>query len=77
MLESLKPVDLVEIFYEDTPFQLIREISPGVLVKGGDWSVEDIVGGDFVRQKGGEVFSLNFKYGHSTTNLIKKIQGNH
>ena len=75
MLENLKSVDFVFIFSEDTPYNLIKEIQPDVLVKGGDWKVEDIVGHDIVTAKGGEVKSLNFEDGYSTTNLINEIQG--
>lgn len=75
LLENLKAVDFVEIFDEETPYELINKISPQVLVKGGDWKVEDIVGHDIVLGNGGLVKSLSFKDGHSTTNLIQKIQG--
>ncbi|TDJ05895.1 MAG: D-glycero-beta-D-manno-heptose 1-phosphate adenylyltransferase [Deltaproteobacteria bacterium] len=75
MLEALRAVDFVEIFDEPTPLELIQSISPNVLVKGGDWEIKDIVGSKFVQENGGEVYSLSFKEGHSTTNLIKKLQG--
>ena len=51
---------------------LIKKIKPDVLVKGGDWSLDQIVGGDFVIDNGGEVKSLIFKDGYSTTNIIQK-----
>ena len=75
MMENIKAVDLVEIFDEETPFELITAIRPNVLVKGGDWKIEQIVGHDIVTSYGGEVKSLLFKDGHSTSNLIKNLQG--
>ncbi len=74
VMSQLKSVDYVEIFTEDTPLNLILTVKPKVLVKGGDWKIEQIVGGKEVQQMGGEVFSLNFVDGYSTTNLIEKIQ---
>lgn len=73
VLESLKPVDFVEIFDEDTPLTLIKKIMPDVLVKGGDWKPEQIVGSKEVLENGGTVRSLKFIDGHSTTNIIEKI----
>jgi len=60
VLESLESVDEVHIFEEDTPLELIKKIRPDVLVKGGDYSIEDIVGGAEVVSWGGEVRSLGF-----------------
>lgn len=74
VLENLKAIDFVEIFTEDTPLNLIKEVMPNVLVKGGDWSVDQIVGSTEVMAAGGEVFSLNFVDGFSTTGIIEKIQ---
>ena len=73
VLENLKAVDAVFLFEEDTPLNLIKEVSPNVLVKGGDWKVEQIVGSSFVLGNGGEVKSLTFVDGFSTTNTIEKI----
>ena len=73
ILENLKPVDFVEIFEEDTPYNLIHEVRPDVLVKGGDWKVADIVGSDIVQSYEGIVKSLPFFEGHSTTDIITKI----
>lgn len=73
VLENLKAVDFVEIFEEDTPINLIKSISPQMLVKGGDWEISQIVGSDFVIENGGEVKSLTFVNGFSTTNTIDKI----
>lgn len=75
VLENLKSVDFVEIFEEDTPYDLISLVQPDVLVKGGDWAVESIVGHDIVLAKGGEVKSLIFKEGYSTSGIIKSVQG--
>ncbi len=75
MLENLKAVDFVEIFEADTPYDLIALIKPSLLVKGGDWAVEQIVGHDIVTSYGGLVQSLSFKNGYSTTNLINTLQG--
>lgn len=76
VLAGLESVDYVCIFEEDTPYALIDKIRPDVLVKGGDWKVEDIVGSDIVRSLGGEVYALPFTPGHSTTGIIRKIKGN-
>jgi D-glycero-beta-D-manno-heptose 1-phosphate adenylyltransferase len=76
LLENLKSVDFVEIFREDTPYNLIQIVKPNVLVKGGDWKVEQIVGSDIVLSLGGTVHSLNFVDGFSTTNVINKIRNN-
>ena len=74
VLSQLKSVDFVEIFNEDTPLNLIMKILPKVLVKGGDWKIDQIVGGKEVIENGGDVFSLNFVDGYSTTSIINKIQ---
>ena len=73
VLENLKCIDYVEIFEEDTPLNLILEVKPDILVKGGDWKPEDIVGGKEVISWGGDVRSLNFVDNYSTTNVIEKI----
>ena len=74
VMSNLKCVDAVEIFTEDTPLELIKMIHPQVLVKGGDWKVDQIVGGREVIGWGGEVISLSFVDGYSTTSIINKIQ---
>lgn len=73
VLLGLSAVDFVVIFSEDTPLELIKILKPDVLVKGGDWQKQDIVGWDFVEKNGGEVFSLSFIEGKSTTNIVEKI----
>jgi rfaE bifunctional protein nucleotidyltransferase chain/domain len=74
VMSRLKSIDFVEIFSDDTPLNLILKIKPQVLVKGGDWKIDQIVGGKEVVSWGGDVFSLNFLNGYSTTSLINKIQ---
>ena len=67
-------VDLVVLFEEDTPLELIKALQPDVLVKGGDWTTEQIIGSGVVLAKGGLVKSLTFVEGYSTTMLEHKIQ---
>lgn len=74
VLSALKPVDMVIIFDEDTPERLIKEIKPDVLVKGGDWKIENIVGSDFVKSYGGQVLTIDFVYDTSTSKIISKIR---
>ncbi len=73
LLAALGCVDYVTLFDEDTPRELIEKLAPNVLVKGGDWPVEKIEGSKFVLARGGEVKSLPFHPGHSTTQLIERI----
>ena len=73
VLAALECVDFVVVFDEDTPFELIRAVRPQVLVKGGDWPVEKIVGRDLVEAGGGTVVSLPLLPGYSTTGLIEKV----
>lgn len=74
VLASLACVDAVVSFEEDTPFNVINIILPHHLVKGGDWAVSDIVGGDVVTKHGGHVHSIAFEHDRSTTALLKKIR---
>lgn len=74
MLSGLRSVDLVVPFSEDTPIKLIAALLPDVLVKGGDYQPDDIVGAREVREAGGEVVVVPFLGGHSSTSLIGKIQ---
>ena len=74
MLASLMFVDAVIIFEEDTPERLISEVKPDILVKGGDYLAENIVGADFVTANGGRVEVLPFVDGYSTTSIIDKIK---
>ncbi|MCB0368341.1 MAG: D-glycero-beta-D-manno-heptose 1-phosphate adenylyltransferase [Bdellovibrionales bacterium] len=72
ILAALAAVDATILFNDETPEKLIHTIKPDILVKGGDWTVDNIVGGNFVQSYGGKVFSLQFIDGKSTTNLISK-----
>lgn len=74
LLAALEFVDAVVVFEEDTPLELIKIILPDVIVKGGDWKPEQIVGSDIVLANGGEVKSLAFKEGYSTTSIEEKIR---
>jgi len=74
MLSGLRSVDLVVPFSEDTPIKLITALLPDVLVKGGDYLPDDIVGAKEVRKAGGEVVVVPFLNGHSSSSLIGKIQ---
>ncbi len=74
VLAALESVAMVVLFSEDDPYELIRLLQPDVLVKGGDWKADQIVGSDLVLKNGGEVKSLSFMEGHSTTQIEQKIQ---
>jgi len=74
VLRALACVDLVVEFDEDTPERLIRAIGPDVLVKGGDWAVERIVGREFVEARGGRVLSIPVREGFSTSALVQRIR---
>lgn len=73
VLRGLRAVDDVHVFDESTPARLIEEIKPDVLVKGGDWPVDQIIGADFVLRNGGKVFSLPLEPGFSSTALVEKM----
>lgn len=75
LLAALEAVDFVVIFNELTSLKLIKAIKPDVLVKGGDWKKENIVGSDFVESYGGKVKSLAYIKGLSTRSIISKIRG--
>ncbi len=74
MLEALRSVDQVVVFSETTPLRLIEQLQPDVLVKGGDWPVERIVGAEEVLRHGGHVLSLPLLPGYSTTAIISRIR---
>lgn len=74
LLASLELVDMVVVFEEDTPLNLISLLLPDVLVKGGDYEVSSIVGYDVVTKNGGKVEVLSFVDGYSTTSIEKKIK---
>ena len=73
VLSALQAVDYVVPFSEDTPADLIETVAPDVLVKGGDYTVEQIAGHEFVLGRGGDVIVLDFVPGHSTTGLIERL----
>jgi len=73
LLAGLAMVDMVIPFSEDTPLELIKDLSPDVLVKGGDYEINEIVGADHVISNGGKVEKLVFKNGFSTSNIINTI----
>ena len=73
LLAALECVDWVVLFDEDTPDRLIREVRPHVLVKGGDWALDEIVGREFVESLGGRVERVRVREGLSTSNMIERI----
>ncbi|HEY4784404.1 MAG TPA: D-glycero-beta-D-manno-heptose 1-phosphate adenylyltransferase [Bacteroidales bacterium] len=73
VLASFSFVSKVILFDEDTPYELIQLIQPDILVKGGDYKPEDIVGHDIVTSNGGEVVTIDLVEGHSTSSIIRKI----
>lgn len=83
VLSALEMIDLVVIFEEETPLNIIKELAPSVLVKGGDYNekIADknnpkyIVGSDIVKENNGEVFTIPLEKGFSTTSIIEKIKG--
>jgi len=75
VVAALEAVDYVIIFDEETPRGLIAELVPDVLVKGGDWPLDEIVGRQEVEAAGGKVLSLPYVEGSSTTDIIERIKG--
>ena len=75
MLASLATIDCVTLFDEDTPVELIRTLRPDVLVKGADYTVEQVVGGDIVLDYGGQVRLAQLLPGNSTTATVARIRG--
>ncbi|MBM4274082.1 MAG: D-glycero-beta-D-manno-heptose 1-phosphate adenylyltransferase [Deltaproteobacteria bacterium] len=75
VLAALAGVDRVVLFDEDTPLELITALQPDVLVKGGDYQLEDIVGREVVLARGGQVLALPFVSGYSTSQLLDRIRG--
>lgn len=74
LLASLSFVTAVVLFDDDTPYQLIKKIQPDVLIKGSDYNIKDIVGYDIVTSKGGEVVTIDFIDGYSTSSIIEKLK---
>lgn len=74
ILASLECVDAVVVFSEDTPLELVRTLEPDVIVKGGDYSPDTVVGADIVRARGGRVVIVPITPGHSTTSTIARLR---
>lgn len=74
IMASLLFVDAVVLFSEPTPYNLIKLVQPDILVKGDDYSPENIVGADVVKEKGGEIKTIPFVKGYSTSNIVAKIK---
>lgn len=75
LVAALAMVDAVVVFEQDTPLELIRELDPDVLVKGGDYSETTIVGATEVRARGGDVVVVPLTEGQSTTSIVEKLRG--
>ena len=73
LLSALQFVDAVVLFGEDTPYELIKQVLPDILVKGNDYKPEEIVGYDIVTAKGGKVLTIDLVEGFSTTNIISRM----
>ena len=74
VLAALEAVDVVVLFEEDTPLELIRELRPDVLVKGGDYTVETVVGSDVVLARGGDVLIVPLTPSRSTSAIVSRLQ---
>lgn len=74
ILSAIQFIEALIIFEESTPYELIKSFQPDVLVKGGDWEEQEIIGADIIKTKGGTVVSIPFVEGYSTTNIEKKIK---
>jgi D-beta-D-heptose 7-phosphate kinase/D-beta-D-heptose 1-phosphate adenosyltransferase len=75
VLAAFEAVDLVVVFEQDTPLELVRTVEPDVIVKGGDYEESTIVGAAEVRARGGEVIVIPLTPGQSTTSIIEKLRG--
>ena len=73
VMASMTPVDMVTLFDEDTPLEMIRALRPDVVIKGSDYTVDQVVGGDLVRTWGGSVLLVDLRAGHSTTRTIQRM----
>jgi rfaE bifunctional protein nucleotidyltransferase chain/domain len=76
IIAALKFVDFVIIFNDDTPYKLIKTVQPDILVKGSDYKPEDIIGYDIIKAKNGEVITIDYLPGYSTTSIENKIKYN-
>ena len=72
VLAALEAVDLVVVFEEDTPLELIKRVRPAVLVKGADYRIDQVVGRDVVEEAGGDVLLVSLVLGESTTGLVRR-----
>lgn len=75
VLAGLEAVDAVVVFDQDTPFELVQRLQPDVIVKGGDYSPDTIVGAELVAARGGRVVVVPLVAGQSTTSIIEKLRG--
>jgi D-beta-D-heptose 7-phosphate kinase/D-beta-D-heptose 1-phosphate adenosyltransferase len=75
VLAALEAVDVVTVFDQDTPLELVRVLQPDIIVKGGDYAVETVVGATDVLARGGEVVIIPLTPGHSTTSTIERLLG--
>jgi len=75
VVAALEAVDAVVIFDEDTPLELVRALQPDVIVKGGDYAADTIVGADVVKARGGRVVVVPLLAGQSTTSIIERLRG--
>lgn len=73
VVSALEMVDYVTMFDEDTPYNIIKKLQPDVLIKGGDWTIDKIVGRDIVEARGGKVIAIPFIKGASTTGIVERI----
>ena len=76
MLAALESVDLVVLFEQDTPLDLIRRVHPTVLVKGADYRIEEVVGRELVEADGGEIVLVDLVPGYSTSALVQRSAAN-
>ena len=74
IIAALESVSYVTWFETETPLSLIKDCKPDILVKGGDWELEHIVGADIVKKSGGTVVSIPFKFQRSTSKILRKIR---
>lgn len=74
ILASLEGIDFVTIFNDDTPLSIVKELNPDVIVKGGDWKEDKIIGGEYVKKMGGRVVTIPYLKDYSTTSIIEKIK---
>jgi D-beta-D-heptose 7-phosphate kinase/D-beta-D-heptose 1-phosphate adenosyltransferase len=74
VMAAIGAVDLVVIFEEDTPEELIRALGPDLLLKGADYTIDQVVGADIVRAAGGEVKLIELEAGHSTSSIVRRMK---